>query len=50
MDGRMVPTHIEVIPADEKNKKTVLELNSIKFNREIPDGFFSQQNMKRVRP
>lgn len=50
MDGRMVPTHIEVIPADEKNKKTVLELNSIKFNRDIPDGFFSQQNMKRVRP
>ncbi|MBS3807121.1 MAG: outer membrane lipoprotein-sorting protein [Bacteroidales bacterium] len=50
MDNRIVPTHIEVTPEDEKNKKTVLELNQIKFNRDIPDGFFSQQNMKRVRP
>ena len=50
MDNRMVPTHIEVIPEDEKDQKTVLELNQIKFNRDIPDGFFSQQNMKRVRP
>ena len=50
MDDRMIPTHIEVIPEDEEGKKTVLELNDIKFNREIPDGFFSQQNMKRVRP
>ncbi len=50
MDGRMVPTHIQVIPAEEKDKKTVLELNDIRFNRDISDGFFSQQNMKRVRP
>jgi outer membrane lipoprotein-sorting protein len=50
MDNRMIPTHIEVIPADEKGKKTVLELNRIQFNRDIADGFFSQQNMKRVRP
>ena len=50
MDNRMVPTHIEVIPEDEADQKTVLELNQIKFNRDIPDGFFSQQNMKRVRP
>lgn len=50
MDDRVIPTHIEVIPEEEKEKKTVLELNDIKFNREIPDSFFSQQNMKRVRP
>lgn len=50
MDQRMVPTHIEVIPADASGKKTVLELNEIKFNRDIADGFFSQQNMKRIRP
>lgn len=49
MDNRMVPTHIEVIPADEKGRKTVLELDRIQFNRDIRDGFFSQQNMKRVR-
>ncbi|MGM0531685.1 MAG: outer membrane lipoprotein-sorting protein [Bacteroidota bacterium] len=50
MDDRMIPTHIEVIPEEKKEKRTVLELNDIKFNREIPDNFFSQQNMKRVRP
>ena len=50
MDDRMVPTYIEVIPEDEKEKKTVLELNKIQFNRDIPDNFFSQQNMKRIRP
>jgi len=50
MDNRMIPSHIEVIPADEKGQKTVLKLNKIQFNRDISDGFFSQQNMKRVRP
>ena len=50
VDNRMIPTHIEVIPEDEEGKKTVLELNEARFNRDITDGFFSQQNMKRVRP
>jgi outer membrane lipoprotein-sorting protein len=50
MDGRQVPTHVEIIPEDEEGKKTVLILEEIKFNRDIPDSFFSQQNMKRVRP
>lgn len=49
MDDRLIPTHIEVIPEDEEGKKTVVELNDIRFNRNIPDNFFSQQNMKRVR-
>ena len=50
MDEKKIPTRIEVIPEDEKNQKTVIIMNDIKFNRNIPDGFFSQQNMKRVRP
>ncbi len=50
MDGRMIPTHVEIIPEDEKGKKTVVTMEEIKFNRDIPDSFFSQQNMKRVRP
>ncbi len=50
MDNRMIPTRIEVIPEEEKGKKTVLELKEAEFNRDIPDSFFSQQNMKRVRP
>jgi outer membrane lipoprotein-sorting protein len=49
MDGRLIPTRLELIPADEENQKTIVEIKDIKFNEPIPDNFFSQQNMKRVR-
>jgi outer membrane lipoprotein-sorting protein len=49
MDGRKIPTRIEIIPEDKKSQKTVVVLNSMKFNSPIEDSFFSQQNMKRVR-
>ena len=49
MDGRMIPTHIELIPAEEEGHKTILEIKEIRFNEPIQDAFFSQQNMKRVR-
>jgi outer membrane lipoprotein-sorting protein len=49
MDGRIIPTRIELIPAEEKGNKTIVEIKEIKFNVAIEDSFFSQQNMKRVR-
>ncbi|MFO7576022.1 MAG: outer membrane lipoprotein-sorting protein [Bacteroidales bacterium] len=49
MDGRRIPTRIEIIPADKNNQKTIIVLNSMKFNIAIDDSFFSQQNMRRVR-
>lgn len=49
MDDREIPTYIEILPADKPNHKTVLIINSIKFDIEISEQFFSQQNMKRVR-
>ncbi len=49
MDGRKIPTKIEIIPADKNNQKTVVTVSSMKFNIPIEDSFFSQQNMKRVR-
>lgn len=49
MDGRKIPTRIEIIPEDKKSQKTIVVLNSMKFNTPIDDSFFSQQNMKRVR-
>jgi outer membrane lipoprotein-sorting protein len=48
--GRTLPTHWEMIPADEEGKKTIIELESADFQEEIPESFFSQQNMKRLRP
>lgn len=49
MDGRLIPTRIELIPTEEEGHKTVLEIKEIQFNEPIQDSFFSQQNMKRVR-
>lgn len=49
MDGRLIPTRIELIPAEEEGYMTILEIKEIEFNTPINDNFFSQQNMKRVR-
>ncbi len=49
MHDRKIPTRMEIIPLDEDNRKTILIINSIKFNTKIKRNFFSQQNMKRIR-
>jgi len=49
MDGRTIPTHLELQPADEPENKTVVEIKDIKFNVQIAESFFSQQNMKNLR-
>lgn len=49
MDGRLIPTKIELIPEEEEGHKTVLEIKEVEFNPKISDSFFSQQNMKRIR-
>lgn len=49
MDGRLIPSRFELVPEDEEGHKTVVVMEDIKFNKPIPDSFFSQQNMKRVR-
>ena len=49
MDGRKIPSKIEIIPADKDNQKTVIVIDDIKFNVALQNSFFSQQNMKRLR-
>lgn len=49
MDGRLIPTRIEIVPADEEGKKTVVYITEIEFDIDLPETFFSQQNMKRIR-
>jgi hypothetical protein len=49
MDNRLIPTRIEIIPAGEDGKKTILYIKEMKFNVELPETFFSQQQMKRIR-
>lgn len=49
MDGRRIPTRVEIIPADKKDQKTIVVINNIKFNIAIDNSFFSQQNMQRLK-
>jgi outer membrane lipoprotein-sorting protein len=49
MDGRTITSRLELLPADEKGNKTIVEIKDMKFNVPIEDSFFSQQNMKRIR-
>jgi outer membrane lipoprotein-sorting protein len=49
MGARLIPSKFELIPEEEEGHKTVVVMDDIKFNEPIPDSFFSQQNMKRVR-
>jgi outer membrane lipoprotein-sorting protein len=49
MDGRLITSRIELLPAEEPGNKTVLVIKDIKFNIPIKESFFSQQNMKNVR-
>jgi outer membrane lipoprotein-sorting protein len=49
MDGRMITTKMIVKPADEPQNQTILEYESIKFNVDLDESFFTIQNMKRLR-
>ncbi len=49
MDGRKIPTKFELIPADKEGHKTMITIDSVEFNKEIPESFFTQQNMKKIR-
>lgn len=50
MGGRLLPTRWEMVPAEEEGKMTMIEMESADFTENIPEAFFSQQNMKRIRP
>jgi outer membrane lipoprotein-sorting protein len=49
MDGRTIPTKMELVPAEEPGNKTLVTIREIKFNVQISETFFSQQNMKNIR-
>lgn len=48
-DDRRLPSIMEIIPEDEEGHKTLVEIKEMKFNIELEENFFSQQNMKRIR-
>lgn len=48
MDGRLIPTRLEMIPAGKKGQKTEIEYRTIVFDRPLSDNFFSVEQMKRL--
>lgn len=46
MDGRLIPTHFEMIPTDKKNQKTEMIYKTITYNKPLDDGFFTTERMK----
>ncbi len=49
LGGRTIPALLEIIPADNRDQKTVIDYKSLQFDTPIEESFFSIQNMKRVR-
>lgn len=48
MDGRMIPTRVEMIPMDKRNQKTEIVYSSLIFDKPISDGFFNIQQLKNL--
>lgn len=49
MNGRKIPTVFSIIPSDKEDQKTKVTIQNIEFNINLPEAFFSRQNMKRLR-
>jgi len=49
MDGRFIPSLLELVPSDSEGNKTIVRIIEMKFNITIDESFFSQQNMKTIR-
>ena len=48
MDGRIIPTHLVMIPTNKKNQKTEIFYHTILFDKKMNEDLFTIENMKRV--
>lgn len=49
LGGRFIPSRVEMVPSDKAGHKTLMIYNSIQFDEPIDAGFFTTQNMKKVK-
>jgi len=49
LGGRILASHLEMIPADKKGNKTILDYQFLIFDEPYNDDFFSEQNLKKIR-
>lgn len=47
-DGRRIPSKLIMTPVDKPGHQTIMEYKSIRFSANIPESFFTVQNMRRV--
>ncbi len=48
LGGKLLPSILEMVPADEEGHKTIVEYQSLDFGVDLKTSFFSVQNMKRI--
>jgi outer membrane lipoprotein-sorting protein len=46
-DGKLLPSILEILPADKEGHKTQIIFKTMKFNVKLKKSFFSQKNMKK---
>lgn len=49
MDGRNIPSVMEIIPHDKPGHRTIITIHTSDFGISLNQAFFSQQNMRNVR-
>ncbi len=50
MGGKEIATVMEILPADKPNQKTVMTYETLQFDVEIPEYYFTTQYMTKVKP
>lgn len=48
-DGRMLPSIMEMVPADKEGHKTVMHYDDLRFGIDVDEDFFTVRNMKGLR-
>lgn len=48
MDGRLIPTRFEMIPANKKNQRTEMHYESVIYNRLIDESLFTTDKMRYI--
>lgn len=49
LGGRLLPAKLIMTPVNEDGHRTIMTYQDLEFDVEIPEGFFTTQNMKRLR-
>lgn len=49
LGGKTFATRMEMVPVEKEGHKTVIEYNTMQFDKNIPENYFSVANLKRVR-